>query len=741
MDKGSLLKKRYSIIKRIGRGAMGEVYQARDGLTGQIVAVKVIAHHLALDPEMLTRFQREGEALRQLQHPNIVSFIDAFQQGDQYVIVMEYVPGGNLKDLLKSGPLPVERARQIALDVCDALIRAHRLNIVHRDIKPENILLTADGSPKLTDFGVARLASAGAKLTGTGIQVGTPYYMAPEAWEGRPLDGRADLWSLGVVLYQMLAGQVPFGGDSAAVIMQRILMTAPPRLRDLRPRVPEGMAEIVTVLLTRDLRDRYQTARQLAADLEAGHPSTDIRRRIRPERAFESSPKARVDTDHRNREGVRPAARISRSEPSRRDMIEERSSTRPNRRGAPPVGGVRELAQRIRRSPLVVGGLGMLLTTCLLGFVFMKVEIPRGAATAAPTIQPSTAYVQFVHGGGQATYITNRMSRPESLVDGMFVDSGIGSIIHTESATSVKLFLTQALVVWLGPDSELEIRELASKQTGGSHTEVKLINGIMLTILAEELPAGETFRVIGDPGHVAQVLGSVMGVRYDQNFQTFDVDCLEGHCVMDGASLSACEWTRSESDLVPGPAEYADQSWYTFVDEKLGTECVPTATPLNAPTSVPTRTPKATVPAATPSRRTATPVVGSTVPATETSRPISSGPTNTPVIVILPTNTPRPRTNTPAPSPTRPIVYNTSTPATPSWPTATPSSSPSACSDGFDNDGDGKVDMADPGCYGPMDNDEADPPPPMTDTPEPLSPTDTPPPPPTDPPPSNTPAP
>src|SRR5262245_43303711 len=154
---------------------MGTVYRATDTQGGQEVALKIISGELVVDPDMLERFKREGEALRQLKHPNIVGFIDAFEHSEHYVIVMEYMTGGSLHELISKGPLPIDRARQITLDLCDALIRAHRLNIIHRDLKPENILLAEDGTPKLADFGVARL-SEGTRMTRSGMQAGPAYY-------------------------------------------------------------------------------------------------------------------------------------------------------------------------------------------------------------------------------------------------------------------------------------------------------------------------------------------------------------------------------------------------------------------------------------------------------------------------------------------------------------------------------------------------------------------------------------
>ncbi|MEK7276216.1 MAG: serine/threonine-protein kinase, partial [Chloroflexota bacterium] len=318
---GQTLNNRYEITAAIGKGAMGEVYRATDKQTGGDVAVKLMAGQLAFDADMVERFRREGEALRQLRHPNIVGLVDTFLHenrpasvggqadgnavtfvdtppkespqaavggpagGDaltmvdtfpresRQVIVLEYVPGGSLHALLKrEAPLDIPRVRQIALDLCDALIRAHRLNIVHRDIKPENVLMAEDGTPRLTDFGVARLVGDATRLTGTGTQIGTPYYMSPEAWEGEQLDAQSDIWSLGIMLYEMLSGQVPFGGETMAAVMNKVLTAPLPDLRSVRPEAPDGLVQIIERMLTRDKSARYQSMREVAADLERGHP-------------------------------------------------------------------------------------------------------------------------------------------------------------------------------------------------------------------------------------------------------------------------------------------------------------------------------------------------------------------------------------------------------------------------------------------------------------------------------------
>jgi tRNA A-37 threonylcarbamoyl transferase component Bud32 len=262
------LKDRYTITASLGQGAMGRVYRATDTHLGREVAIKVVAQLLALDAEMLERFRREGEALRQLRHANIVGFVDMFDFEGHQAIVMDFVGGGSLHALIEKGPLSVAKAVRIALELSDALAHAHHIHIIHRDIKPENVLLDQDGTPKLTDFGVARLVSQGVRLTSTGTQIGTPYYMSPEAWEGKTLDAQAYIWSLGVMLYEMLAGEVPFAGDTMVAVMNKVLTAPLPDLKARRSDAPPALIKIIQRMLARDKAQRYLSMREVAVDLE-----------------------------------------------------------------------------------------------------------------------------------------------------------------------------------------------------------------------------------------------------------------------------------------------------------------------------------------------------------------------------------------------------------------------------------------------------------------------------------------
>jgi predicted ATPase/predicted Ser/Thr protein kinase len=254
----------------LGRGSMGEVYRATDTHAGEPVAVKALDPRVvARDPDILERFVREGEALCQLNHPNIVRMIAAVEEKGRHYLVMEYVAGGSLHDLLEAqGSLPIPRVLEIALDLADALTRAHRLGIIHRDLKPANVLLAEDGTPRLTDFGIARV-SEGPRLTETGILVGTPDFLSPEACNGQALDERTDIWAFGVLLFEMLTGETPFLGDNLTAKLTAILTQPVPDLAQRCPDAPEALIDLVYRMLEKDREGRIPSVRLVGAELEA----------------------------------------------------------------------------------------------------------------------------------------------------------------------------------------------------------------------------------------------------------------------------------------------------------------------------------------------------------------------------------------------------------------------------------------------------------------------------------------
>jgi predicted ATPase len=261
-----IIANRYSVAQKIGSGGMGDVYRGEDQRTGTPVAIKTLKSDVASE-EIIKRFIREGEALRQLNHPNIVTLLDAVQEDDQYYLVMELVEGGALDEILRRIPrLPVRDVLNIALDLADALTRAHRLNIIHRDIKPANVLLATDGMPRLTDFGIAHVT--GSDITETGSLMGTAAYIAPEVIEGHPADPRSDIWSLGVMLFEMLSGTHPFRADNPASVIYAILTQALPDLESLCPDAPLPLVDLVNRMVMRSPEERIPRMRLVGAELE-----------------------------------------------------------------------------------------------------------------------------------------------------------------------------------------------------------------------------------------------------------------------------------------------------------------------------------------------------------------------------------------------------------------------------------------------------------------------------------------
>ena len=257
---------RYLILRKLGAGGMADVYLAEDEELGRNVALKMLNDRHARDDQFVERFRREAQNAAGLNHPNIVSIFDRGQGEDTYYIAMEYLKGRSLKELLvRNGPTPIPIAIDYARQILSALAFAHRNGIVHRDIKPHNIVVGGDGRLKVTDFGIAR--SGASQMTEAGSIVGTAQYLSPEQARGAPVDPRSDLYSLGIVLYEMLTGQVPFTGDAPVEIAMKHLTAIPEPPSKLRPDVPHDLDAIVMRALAKDPDQRYASAEEMDADL------------------------------------------------------------------------------------------------------------------------------------------------------------------------------------------------------------------------------------------------------------------------------------------------------------------------------------------------------------------------------------------------------------------------------------------------------------------------------------------
>lgn len=269
----------YEILAPLGAGGMGEVYRARDSRLGREVAVKVLRQSLGSRPELRARFEREAQTISSLNHPSICTLFDVGREGDQAYLVMELIAGESLRSVLAGGPLPVLRAMDYATQAAEGLAAAHAKGIVHRDLKPENLLVAPDGRIKILDFGVAKLirledpavpGEPSPSMAGTmeGVVVGTLAYMAPEQILGLAVDARADIFALGIVLFEMLAGRRPFDGATTVAAMHAILHEDPPALSSLRPDAPADLGRILRLCLARDPERRMQTSLDVRNELQ-----------------------------------------------------------------------------------------------------------------------------------------------------------------------------------------------------------------------------------------------------------------------------------------------------------------------------------------------------------------------------------------------------------------------------------------------------------------------------------------
>lgn len=306
---GLTLSGRYELLARVGGGGMALVYKARDLLLNRLVAVKVLRQQFTHDDDFVKRFRREAQAAASLSHPNIVSIYDVGQVEDTHYIVMEFIDGANLNEVIRDrAPLQADEAVKYAVQIADALEHAHHNQIIHRDIKPHNILIGNNGRVKVTDFGIARAVSS-STLTQTGSVVGSVHYFSPEHAKGVATGEKSDLYSLGIVLYQMLTGHLPFLGESPISVALKHLQEPFEQPRKLNPHIPQSVENIILKAMRKNPQERYQSAREMQRDLETC---------LEPRRINEARARFSSDDDAENdRTRVVPAIR-----PDMRNTIE-----------------------------------------------------------------------------------------------------------------------------------------------------------------------------------------------------------------------------------------------------------------------------------------------------------------------------------------------------------------------------------------------------------------------------------
>ena len=306
MQSGTILGERYRIYERIGIGGMASVYRAQDTHLGREVAIKIIHESLSGDEVFLNQFRNEAHAAANLNHPNIVAVYDIGDWEGRYFMVMEYVEGQTLKEIIlsykdKDENMAVERMLGIAIQICKGMGYAHRSGLVHCDMKPQNILVTSDDRAKITDFGISRAVSE-ATRTGSDVVWGTPQYFSPEQAAGDPPSPASDVYSIGIMMFEMLGNTLPFKGDSPTAIALKHLQAPPPHIRSINKKVPPQMAQIVHKVLAKEPAGRYRTAGQLERILEtylkqSQDATSPFLESLKAKSASPAKPKPEIDPD------------------------------------------------------------------------------------------------------------------------------------------------------------------------------------------------------------------------------------------------------------------------------------------------------------------------------------------------------------------------------------------------------------------------------------------------------------
>jgi serine/threonine protein kinase len=285
ISRGDLFANRYEIIETLGQGGMGKVYKAYDRKIGEVLALKLIRPEISVNDKAIERFKNELKIARKITHRNICRMFDLGEQDYFHYITMEYVAGEDLKRFIRrAGTLSPGKAIHVAKQVGEGLAEAHRLGVVHRDLKPQNIMIDQDGNAKIMDFGIARFIDAEG-MTGSGVMIGTPEYMSPEQAELKDVDKRADIYSLGVVLYEMTSGKVPFEGETPLSIAMKHKTEKPRSVREINALIPAALAAIIAKCMEKAPSNRYQTAEELLADLGTSEQDLGTGERVVPRKA------------------------------------------------------------------------------------------------------------------------------------------------------------------------------------------------------------------------------------------------------------------------------------------------------------------------------------------------------------------------------------------------------------------------------------------------------------------------
>lgn len=469
---------RYQILSLIGQGGMADVYRAKDKILDRIVAIKVLRSKLSEDPMILVRFQREASAASRLSHPNVVDIYDVGEYEGLHYIVMEYIRGRTLKQLIQQrGALHYNEAIDIMRQLTSAIVTAHQHHIIHRDIKPQNVLIKDDGTVKITDFGIA-VASDSVQLTLNNAVMGSAHYLAPETAQGKDPSYQVDIYSLGIVFYELLTGAVPFTGKTPTEIAIKHLRVKIPYVRDFNPNIPQSVENIVLKATAKDIAQRYQYAQEMLYDLEH---CRDLEYRNMQRLVIDDQPVTSVEVEQ-GKVKVHYDAPVS----SKPKSTKKRSRTLPIVMALCTVLGVGVF------SVVVLHMTGVIQIGTLVGKIEMPDVIDLSKEEAIQTLEEA---------GFSKAQIQTREEVNDSVEKGHVIttDKEVGSKVSPEETITLTLckgptFLVPDYTGQYLSDVEAQLKEA----------------GVHINIQLEEKPMANT-----NPGYILEQKGLSVGTRID----------------------------------------------------------------------------------------------------------------------------------------------------------------------------------------------------------------------------------
>jgi serine/threonine-protein kinase len=688
---------RYQILNEIGAGGMGVVYRARDKNFQRDVALKLLPRHLTKDESFLDRFQREAQVVGRLEHPHIIPVYDVGMYDEQPFLVMRFLKGGTLRDQMKTSDFDLQALLKAMAQVASALDVAHKRRIIHRDLKPSNILFDEIRTAFLSDFGIAKVLDAATQLTGTGM-VGTPTYMSPEQFTGQTeVTGRSDQYALAVVIFEALAGRLPFEGNTTAQVMFQHISQPPPDLHVLATKYPPEMSAVLRRALAKDPEDRYPTVSEMVGALQivanrfppgAMLPSAEqtvvdsprpfptpediARGAAAAGMAYAAGTAAGPPADYQQQAPAQPHAEATRAAKTgvrapARPVTPAPESTRvagkPSERKFPIVPVLVGFGVVIFFL-LVLGGVGYGAYAFLSGGDETPTTTPTTVAEA-PEDQDAGAVFPVGASGTVRVAGSSAQYRPPGAAE--FIPLAAGEKVPLEQGTVIRagsqplaLVLPDDAELSLDADTEIEF-EMVATEDRPEETSLIINDGRLL--LSRTAAEGATVLLRSPAGAVFTVNEGSAGVVYRRIGQIFQASCFASSCLLSSGGDTIPLATNEGAEVAGG-----DPPGSTFVAVAgdfcdLAPENEACVTPTPTSTATPTATSTGEGATATPSEtpEPAATATATAIPATNTPLPTNTAipatntsipPTNTP---FVPTNTPLPPpTNTPVPPPTQP---------------------------------------------------------------------------------------